>query len=150
MKGRQRVLYDSVRRHLDDGERIEHLVYLSKRHRLMIPFVLAAFLGLMAVAFVAGVEQWSGRIGLGLAGAAVAAAATTEYRVLASTSKGLVMFQSSRIRQMARKLLGRLDPDVEIEAVGQNLVMTDWLIDGDRYTVMKRFQQAMTAIAERG
>jgi len=147
MKGRQRVLYESVRQLLDADERIDHVVYMSKRHRLMVPYVLAAFAGLGIVAFVVGIEQWSGRIGLGLAGAAVAAAATTDYRILASTSSGLVLFQSSRIRQFARKLLRRLDVDVEIAAVGGNLVMTDWLVDGDRYSVMKRFQQAMTAIA---
>jgi len=115
----------------------------------MVPYVLAAFVGLVIVAFVAGVDQWSGRVALGLAGAAVAAAATTDYRILASTSSGLVMLQSSRIRQVARKLVSRPGTDIEIEPVGQNLVMTDWLVDGDRYTVMKRFQLAMTAIAER-
>lgn len=140
-------MYDSVRRFLDDDERIDHLVHMSKRHHLMLPFVLAAFVGLVIVAFVVGVEQWSGRIALGLAGAAVAATATTDYRILASTSTGLVMLQSSRIRQVARKLVGRPASDIEIKAVGQNVVMTDWLVDGDRYTVMKRFQQAMTAIA---
>lgn len=147
MKGRQRALYDSVRSHLPDGERIDHVVYMSKRHRLMLPYVAAAFAGLLILSMVVGVEQWSGRIALGLAGAAVAAAATTDYRILAATSSGLVMLQSSRIRQFARKMVRRFDGDIEIEAVGQNVVMTDWLVDGDRYTVMKRFQQPMTAIA---
>jgi len=149
LKGRQRALHDSVRRHLDAGERVDHLVHMSKRHRLMVPFVGAAFVGLLIVALVVGVEQWSGRIALGLAGAAVAAAATTDYRILVATASGLVMLQSSRIRQVATRLIGPLPADVAIEPVGQNLVMTDWLIDDDRYTVMKRFQSAMTAIADR-
>ena len=106
-------------------------------------------LGMLIVALLVGVEQWGGRIGLALAAAATAAMATTEYRVLALTSDGLVLLRSSRVRQKAGAIIGRLPASTRVEPVGSNLVITDWSVGDTVYSVMKRHQAAMVAISQR-
>lgn len=102
---------------------------------------------MLLVVSLAGATEWSSRISIGLAGAAVAAMATTEYRVLARTTRGLVLLRSSRLRRRANGVIRRLEKDTKIEVVGSNLVITEYRVDGVIYSVMRRSQQEMTAIA---
>ncbi len=146
---RDRVLHNSVRALLPDADRIVHLVHMWSRHRLMLPYAVVAFAGMVLLAFAVGVEQWSGRIGLGLAGAATAAMATTEYRVLAQTTSGLVLLRSSRVRQKALAIIETLPHTTAIAPVTSNLVITDWSVGDAIYSVMKRHQAAMVAISQR-
>lgn len=146
---RDRVLHNSVRALLPDTDRIVHLVHMWSRHRLMLPYAAIAFAGMVLLAFAVGVDQWSGRIGLGLAGAATAAMATTEYRVLAQTTAGLVLLRSSRVRQKAVAVIETLPPSTAIAPVTSNLVITDWSVGDAIYSVMKRHQAAMVAISQR-
>ena len=146
---RQRILYDSVRPHLSDGERIRDLVHMWRRHHLLIPYAGAAFVGLFVLAFVVGITAWSGRVGLALAGASLAAMATTEYRVLARTTEGLVLLRSSRVRQRATELIKRLPDTTVITPVSSNLVLTEWKVNKATYSVMKRYQGAMVTISQR-
>ena len=146
---RERVLYNSTRVLLEEEERIRHLVHMWGRHRLSVPYIVGAFGLFLVLAFVIGIEQWGGRLGLAFAGGAIAAMATTEYRILALTTESLVLLRSSRIRQKATSLLRRLPDDAEVAPVGSNLVITDWSVAGEVYSVMKRQQSAMVAISER-
>lgn len=146
---RSGILYSSVRNQLPEGELIVQIAHMWTSNRWALPYGLAAFVGCFVVAFVVGVDQWSGRIVIGLAGAAVAAMATTEYRVLVLTREGLVLMGSSRIRQRATNLIRRLPASVSVEPVGSNLVITEWSVDGQVYSVMKRHQAAMLAISQR-
>ncbi len=118
------------------------------RHHLWLPYAAGAFLAMLAVAVVVGVEQWGGRIGLAIAGGAIAAMASTEYRILALTSEGLVLLRSSRVRQKATELIERLPSSIEIAPVGGNLVMTDWRVGSVVYSVMKRHQAAIVAMSQ--
>ena len=146
---RQGILYSSVRALLPEGERVLQIAHMWTRHRLTLAYAALAFAGFVALAFVVGVEQWSGRLGLGMAAAAVATMATTEYRVLVLTPKGLVLMNSSRVRQRAKAIIRRLPDATEVQAVGSNLVITDWSVDDQVYSVMKRHQSAMVAISQR-
>lgn len=139
----------SVRKHLDDGEKVRHVVHMFTRHHLAFPFIAASGVALAVVAAMAGATEWSTRISLGLAGAAVAAMATTEYRVLVETSVGLVLLRSSRFRRRASGFIRRLSQDSPIEVIGSNLVITEYRVDGVVYSVMRRYQQDMAAIAAR-
>lgn len=144
---RQQVLYKSVTRLLPEDEAIEHVVYMMGRHKWFLPFTAGACVVLFVVAVLSGIQQPGGRIAIALAGGAVAAMATTEYRVLVRTDHDLVLFAGGRLRQRATRLIGRLQPDTPIELVGNNLVVTEWLVGDRQFTVMRRFQQAMVALA---
>lgn len=144
---RERVFYTSVQKHLDEDERIIHMVHMWSRHRLGIPYMAVAGLAMTLAAYVVGIEQWASRLGLGFAAAAIAAAASTQYRVLVSSTKGLVILRSSRVRQKAVGFVGRLPEDTKITPVGSNLVITEWDVGGSIYSVMKRFQKPMVAIS---
>jgi hypothetical protein len=142
-------LHRSVQRHLEQGEQAQHVAHMFTRHYLAFPFIAAAGGALFVVAMFSGADQWATRISLGLAGAAVAAMATTEYRVLAQTTRGLVLLRSSRFRRRASGVLRRLANGTQIEVLGSNLVITEYRVDGVVYSVMRRSQQEMTAIADR-
>lgn len=139
----------SVQKHLSPGEKVHHVVHMFTRHHLAFPFIACSGVALAVVAALAGASQWSTRISLGLAGAAVAAMATTEYRVLVQTSTGLALLRSSRFRRRASGLIRRLPSSLSIEVLGSNLVITEYRVDGVVYSVMRRHQQEMTAIANR-
>lgn len=146
---RAKILDSSVRSLLDEGERLVHVAHMWTRHRLALPFLAAAFVTMFVLSILLGIGDWGGRFGLGCAGAAIAAMATTEYRVLALTSDGLVLLRSSRVRQKATSLMSRLPDSTKIEPVGSNLVITDWSVGDASYSVMKRHQAAMVAISQR-
>lgn len=71
-----------------------------------------------------------------------------DYRVLVGTDDEIVMMHGGRLRQVATSVVGRVSSDVAIEPVGNNLVMTQWQIGDEHYSVMKRFQSDMVAIAQ--
>lgn len=146
---RERVLENSVRALLSPDEKVRHIVHMWTRHRLVLPYIALAFAAMLALSFAIDVNQWGGRIGLGLAGGAVAAMATTEYRVLVLTSEDLVLMESSKVRQRATRILERLGPKTTVEPVGSNLVITDWSVGSRVFSVMKRHQNAITAISQR-
>ena len=118
------------------------------RHRWMLPYALIA----AAVVFVssewAGFSEVSTRVALGFAAGAVAVNATTDYRVLALTSRGLVMFRASRIRQYATGVLTRLPRTTPIEAIGGTVLATDWRVGEETYTVPKSSERAIQRIAQ--
>ncbi len=146
---RNRILYNSVNGLLADEEHIRAVVHMWQRHRLLLPYALAAFVAVLAVAIAAGINSWSSRLGLGLAAAAIASMALTEYRILAHTTSGLVLLRSSRVRQRATELVKRLPDSTHIAPVSSNLVITDWTVGSETFSVMKRYQSAMVAISQR-
>ena len=81
----------------------------------MFPFGAAAFVGMVLVADWAGTNDWPTRIVLARQAVAVAVAATTDYKVLAQTSSGMVLLRASRIRQVATGM-------IELSAAGSQLV----------------------------
>ena len=114
----------------------------------MLEFVIVSFVALLLVATASGVETWWARIGIALAGAAVATNATTDYRILARTTEGLVLLESSRIRQYATELLERLDPDTTpLERLGGTLVASEWSVGSRHYTVARSSEPSMTQIS---
>lgn len=134
---------------LGPGETVRNVVQMWRRHHLALPFIAGAFVVLFCVALLAGVEQLSSQFAIGLAGVAVAGMATTDQRILAQTDDGLVMLQSSRIRWHAKRVIERLPDTTPIEVLSDNLVISDWNVNGQRYSMMKRSQRAMSAITSR-
>ncbi len=124
--------------------------YMWRRHRLMVPFVAVSFIVTVFVAGWVGWDDWPTRIAVGLAVAAVAVAASTDYRVLALTSVGLVLLQASRIRQAATGMLERLAPDVTIERIGGTVLAADWEVAGLVYTVSRSSEESVARISVRG
>ncbi len=123
--------------------------YMWRRHRLMMPFVVGTFIGTVLVAGWVGWDDWPTRIAVGLAAAAVAVAASTDYRVLALTSGGLVLLEASRIRQAATGMLELLAPTVTIERVGGTVLAADWEVAGLVYTVSRSSEGAVARISAR-
>jgi hypothetical protein len=115
----------------------------------MFPFGIVTFLGMVAVAEWAGWDEWATRIVIGLAGVAVAVAASTEYKVVAQTTDGLFLLQASRIRQAATRMLEKLPSDVTIEPVGGTILAADWAVAGSVYPVPRSSEQAISRIAGR-
>ena len=115
----------------------------------MIPFAIGAFVAMLAVAEFSGFDEWASRIAFGIAAAAVAVTATTNYRVLAETREGLMLFEASKIRQYARRLIEQLPDRPEIVAIGGTVVSSDWTIAGRTYTVPKSSEQAINRMANR-
>ena len=117
------------------------------RHRLLLPYTLAVLAAAVLLAPLIGVDDLASRTAIGFGVAAVAAMATTEYRVVAVTGEGRFLLNASRIRQVATSLNCRLDPDAAMLPVGGNVIATDWEVAGKRYTVAKSSEQAMHRIA---
>ncbi len=144
---RKATLLKSVRRLLGSGEEVHDAAFMWQRHRLMAPFAAVAFVALAFVATGVGWDEWPTRLAIGAAGAAVAVAATTEYRIVAATSTGLKLFRSSRIRQYAVEMIETLPGDADVIPVGGTWLVADWQV-GDRvYTVPKSSEQAINRIA---
>ncbi len=144
---RRRVLIESVQKRLRADDELREVAYMWHRHRWTLPFAILAAIGVAGVAALVGVGSWGSLVAVGLAAAAVAATAATEYRVLAATQRGLVLLRASRIRQVAVEVLERLPASTPVTLVGNNFVLTDWLVGDRRYTVPKSSESAMTRIA---
>ena len=144
---RRAILLRSVARAAPEAGSVLDAAYMWARHRWMVPYTAASFVGMMIVAVAVGWSDWSARIGLGAAAAAVAVMATTEYRVLAQTETGLSLLKASRIRQYATQLLEKLPGDVSIEPSGGSVLAADWTVGDRRFTVPRSSEQAMRRIA---
>lgn len=144
---RRTVLHRSVTRLLAPGERLVEAAFMWCRRDRGYLVALVAGIGLVAVAAVAGFEQWTVRLVIGLAGASIALTAMTDYRVLALTDQGLVLCHAARLRQVARRIARRLPEGTEVAIVRDTLITTDWRVDGNEYTVPKGSQRAMERIA---
>ncbi len=134
-------------RRLDDGEELYAAAYMWNRHRLFLHYSAGAFLALLLGSEFIGFEAWGPRVAIGVAGAAVAGMATTNYRVLARTSQGYVLFRASKIRQYAVAVLQRWPEQIELSRVGNSLVVSDWQIENLRYSVPRSFEQSMLAMS---
>ena len=143
---RRAVLWTSVRRLLDLDEELHEVAYMWHRHRLAFPFALGAgvLLGWIARLSSFGVTS---SIAVGLAAFAVAATASTDYRVLAFTDRGLVLLNGGRIRQVAKPPLERLPETAVLERISTNLVISEWQLGDHRYSVLRRFESAMSAMS---
>ena len=142
---RREVLWASVLRVLGDVEVLD-VAYMWRRHRWSIPAgaVAGAVCGVLAT-----LVGWSAAsaVAIGLAALAVAVGAGTEYRVLAVTDRGLVLMKGGRVRQVARPPADWLPDGIRVERVANNLVVSDWMVGGDRFSVMRRHESTMSAIA---
>lgn len=118
-----------------------------RRHPHMLWYGAAAFAVLVAVAAAVGWQEWPARIGFGAAAAAIAIYSTTEYRVLARTPGRLVLFQASRIRQVARSVIDDYPATAPIEMVDGNMLATSWSFAGSSYTVPKSSERSIRTIA---
>lgn len=119
------------------------------RHRWMVPYAAIAGGAVYLGADWAGFTEVATRLALGVAAAAVAVNATTNYRVLALTSEGLMLFRASRIRQYAVELLQRLPGDAAVRSAGGTMLAADWEVAGAVYTVPRGSEQAIQRIAAR-
>ncbi len=144
---RREILLRSLRRLLRADEEVIDAAFMWSRPRLMIPYALAAFGGLVTLATLVGFDSWASRAGLGVAGAAVAAMATTNYRVLAQTTRGFVLMRASRVRQYAVEVTKRWSAPIHLSPETSYMVATDWLVDELRYTVPKSSEQSMMRMA---
>ena len=141
------MLLRSVQKRLEGDETVHHAAFMWSRHRWMTGYALFGFLALLIVAVVVGFESWPSRIGVGLAGGAIAANATTSYYVLAETNKGFVLLKASKVRQYAVEFLERLGPTVALARVGSNMFANDWTIGQRRFTVAKSSDASMTLMS---
>ena len=119
-----------------------------QRHRWMMAYAAVGFVALFAVAVVAGFDEVSAQIAIGIGGTTVAVASTTNYRVLAQTVDGIYLFRASRIRRVAVELAKRFIDGVDIRAAGGTILAGDWDVAGVRYTVPKSGETAMHRIAQ--
>lgn len=118
------------------------------RHRWMIPYAAVAALAVFFTSEWAGFTEFSTRVALGFAAAAVAVNATTDYRVVARTARGLVLLRGSRIRQHAVEVITRLPKSTKIEPIGGTVLATDWIVGESVFTVPKSHERALERIAQ--
>ncbi len=145
---RREVLWRSVRRLLDPDVDLLDVAYMWQRRRLMGTYALAAGMVCGGGAAVFGFPPAS-ILAIALAAAAIAASAATDYRVLAVTGDGLVLMTGGRIRQVATGVIEHLPASTTVEKLSNNLVISDWRVGGERYSVLRRFESTMAAIAAR-
>ncbi len=147
---RQRNLLRSVQRLLDDGEQIRAASYGYARHPWTIAYALAAGGAMFLLVGLLGGYSVQSRVLLGAIAAAIAVAATTEYRIFASTTKGLLILKGSRLRLAATSVLKRVDEETEFTPVGGNLITVEWRIDGVTYSVPKRADSQLAKVLADG
>ena len=145
---RRRILFNSVRRLLPDDVGLIDVVFMWRRSALVPLWAALAAVGIFLVTGLFFDGSPSARAGIALAAGVIVSVVATDNRVLAHTSNGADLFMAGRVRQVAVRSIGPLPADATIELVGSNLVLTDWMVDGERYSVPKRSQAAMTALAD--
>lgn len=147
---RQRNLLRSVQRLLDDGEKVRAASYGYARHPWTIVYALAAGCAMFVLVGVLGGYTVQSRVLLGAIAAGIAVAATTEYRIFASTTSGLLILKGSRFRLTATSVLKRVGEEIEFVPVGGNLVTVEWRIDGVIYSVPKRADSELAKVLANG
>lgn len=145
---RRRFLVSSVQRLLRDDERLVEVAFMW-RHR---PGLVASASVTAAAAYGATWALSFGssgtRVGFALALALLVSVARTDYRVLAlTTAPRFVLYRASRVRQVAVAEIEQFMPPLVIDLQGTNLVLTEWLVGGEMFTVPKSSQAAMTRLA---
>lgn len=143
---RRQILIKSVQRFVPDA-RPDDVVYMWKRHPWMFGYSMLAGVAMLILVTVLGFEAWTSRLGIAGCAAVVAGVAATEYRILVATPSRRVLLQASRIRQVATGFVCDVPASTPIEPVGSNLVLTDWKVGDERYTVPKRSEASMTRIS---
>lgn len=119
-----------------------------RRHRWMVPYAGMAGVLVFLLAGGFGFGDIATRVAVGIAASAVAVNATSEYRILAATTEGLVLCRASRIRQYAVDISHRLPPSTTLAPVGGTVLATDWQVgDVGTFTVPKSSERAIGAIA---
>lgn len=144
---RQKILVRSVQQLLEADEKVSSVVVMFTRHRWFVPYSIAAGIVLFAVASASGITSMTNRVMLAACGLAIAGIATTNYWVLAETSKGFALCRSSRIRQYAKSLDRRLPADTDLTMTGSTVITSDWRIDGVMYTLTKRWESTMRRLS---
>lgn len=114
----------------------------------MIPYAILAAAAVFLTSEWAGFTEVSTRVALGFAAGAVAVNATTDYRVVAKTAKGLVLLRGSRIRQHAVSVITRLPNNTKIEPVGGTVLASDWAVGESVFTVPRSHERALERIAQ--
>lgn len=147
---RQRNLLRSVQRLLDDGEQVRAASYGYARHPWTIAYALATGGAMFVLVGVLGGYSVESRVLLGAVAAAIAVAATTEYRIFASSTGGLLILRGSRFRLTATSVLKRVGEETEFVPVGGNLVTVEWRIDGVTYSVPKRADRELAKVLADG
>jgi len=142
---RREILWGSARGLLD-GEEILDVAYMWRRHRWAIPAGLVVGGAVALLAMIFGFSTATG-IGVGAAALAVLVSAATEYSVLAMTSRGLALMGGGRIRQVARPPVEWLPADTPVEKLVNNLVVSDWRVGDQRFSVLRRYESTMSAIS---
>lgn len=132
---------------LEDGESLADVVIMWSRHRWFVPYAAMAGIIVFVLTSALEVEGTVNRLALAGCAVAVASMSTTNYWVLAKTTNGFALCRSSRIRQRATSLVRRLDPGAEMRMVGSTVITSDWRIEGDEYTMSKRWEATMRALA---
>lgn len=117
------------------------------RHRWMIPYAIVAAAAVFLTSEWAGFSELSTRTALAFAAGAIAVNATTDYRVVAKTGKGLVLLRGSRVRQHAVAVISRLPKNTKIEPVGGTVLASDWAVGESVFTVPKSHERALERIA---
>jgi hypothetical protein len=145
---RRTTLFRSITRFLDDGVTLEDAAFMWSRHRWMIPYALVAGSAVFFAAGWVGFDGVATRTAVGFAAGAVAVNATTDYRVLALTSRGLLLLKASRIRQYATAVLEPLPDSTTVVAVGGTVLATDWRVGDEVYTVPRSSGRAIERIAQ--
>ena len=145
---RRTTLLRSVTRLLDGDTELHDAAFMWTRHRWMVPYAVIAAAAVYAASQWAGFDETPTRVALAFAAGAIAVNATTDYRVLARTSRGLVMLRASRIRQYAVDVLEWLPSSTPIEAVGGTVFATDWQVGDAVFTVPKSSEAAIHRIAQ--
>ena len=146
---RREILWASVRRVLGaemDIDDLDDVAYMWHRQPRAVPIALLAgvFIGLLAPVFGFTVTS---SVAIGAVAVAVVTTAATEYRVLAITGRGLALMRGGRIRQVAKPPVEWLPDSIGVERVSSNLVISEWRIGDRRFSVLRRFESTMAAIA---
>jgi len=123
------------------------VVFMWRRSAAMYLWASAAAAVAVAVAALLDYGSVTVRLALAAAAALAAAVVTTDSRVLAHTDDGPYSLVAGRVRQVATRLVGPLPDDSVLEVVGSNLVLTDWMVGAERFSVPRNFQAAMTRLA---
>ncbi len=144
---RRRVLFNSVHRLLPAEVALIDVVFMWRRSGAMYVWASAAAAVAVGVTTVLDYGSVTTRLALAVAAALAATIVTTDSRVLAHTDSGPYAFSAGRVRQVATRLLGPLPKESPLEVVGSNLVLTDWLVGAERFSVPRNFQAAMTRLA---
>jgi len=136
-----------VQRLLPDGVELVDVVFMWRRSASTYLWSSVGAGVVVGVLSAAGYGSMATRLMLALAVGLAVSIVATDSRVLAHTNAEPYVFAAGRVRQIAVQLLGPLAPDDVIQVVGTNLVVTEWLVGTERFSVPRNFQASMTRLA---